>query len=89
MADYEDDYDENQEQMSQEQRDNLLIQAVKDNNLEQVEELITKQANASFEKDGWNPLLWASCNGNEDIVRLLIKNNAHTSYINQQQDLET
>lgn len=47
-----------------------------------------KQANPSTEKDGWNPLLWAACNGNEEIVRLLIKNNAHTSYINQESDAE-
>jgi ankyrin repeat protein len=45
-------------------------------------ELIQKGANTSYEKDGWNSLLWASCNGYEEIVRLLIKNNAHTSYIN-------
>lgn len=83
MADHDSDYgSEEGDHMSQEQRDALLIQAVKDNNLEQVEELLLKQANPSTEKDGWNPLLWASCNGNEDIVRLLIKNNAHTSYIN-------
>lgn len=54
-----------------------------------TEELLLKQTNPNTEKDGWNPLLWAACNGNEEIVRLLIKNNAHSSYIHKQQDLET
>jgi ankyrin repeat protein len=44
--------------------------------------MLLKQANPAVEKDGWNPLLLAACNGNEDIVRLLLKNNAHTGYIN-------
>lgn len=81
--------DEDRIELSQEERDSMLLAAVKENNYEQVEELLLKQANPSTEKDGWNPLLWASCNGNEDIVRLLIKNNAHTSYINQQLDMES
>ncbi len=54
-----------------------------------AEELLLKQANPNTEKDGWNPLLWASCNGNEELVRLLIKNNAHSSYIHKQQDSES
>jgi ankyrin repeat protein len=53
-----------------------------------TEELLLKQTNALTEKDGWNPLLWAACNGNEDIVRLLIKNNAHSKYLQQQHDVE-
>lgn len=85
MADHHTDSDSDEgDEMTQDQRDALLIQAVKENNLEQVEELLLKQANPSVEKDGWNPLLWASCNGNEDIVRLLIKNGAASSYTNQQ-----
>jgi len=49
-----------------------------------TEELLLKQTNPNTEKDGWNPLLWAACNGNEEIVRLLIKNNAHSTYIHKQ-----
>lgn len=37
-------------------------------------------ASATFTKDNWNPLLWASCNGDEDMVRLLIKYQAHAQY---------
>lgn len=53
-----------------------------------AEELLLKQTNPNAEKDGWTPLLWAACNGDEDIVRLLIKHNAHSVYIHKQQDME-
>lgn len=39
-----------------------------------------------MEKDGWNPLLWAARNGNEEIVRILIKHGAHSPYLNMQAD---
>lgn len=38
------------------------------------------------EKNGWNPLLWAACNGNEDIVRLLIKHDAHRPYMSTDEE---
>ena len=83
MADNNSDSDsEKPEELSQELKDSNLLAAVKENNYEQVEEMLLKQANPAVEKDGWNPLLLAACNGNEDIVRLLLKNNAHTGYIN-------
>jgi len=84
MAENFDEYgsEEEQEQMPQEEKDKLLMDAVKENNYDKVNEMLQKQASPSVEKDGWNPLLWASCNGNEDIVRLLIKHNAQTSYVN-------
>ena len=37
-------------------------------------------ADVNAEENSWNPLLWAACNGNEDIVRMLIKNQAHLKY---------
>jgi len=43
--------------------------------------LLEKGYVASTEtKDGWNALLWASCNGDEEMVRLLIKFQAHAPY---------
>jgi len=42
-------------------------------------------ADPSCEENQWNPLLWAACNGNEDIVRLLIKNQAHLKYKEQEE----
>lgn len=41
-----------------------------------------KGASSNYEEDGWNPLLWASCNGNEKIVRTLIQRGALTPYVN-------
>jgi len=50
------------------------MKAVKENNYEGVFEALTKlNADPCVEENGWNPLLWAACNGNEDIVRILIK----------------
>jgi ankyrin repeat protein len=42
---------------------------------------LDKKASPLFMQDGWNPLLWASCNGNEEIVRALIKRDAHMPYL--------
>ena len=62
--------------------DNLLA-ACRENRVEDVVFWLSKDANPLVEKDGWNPLLWASCNGNEQIVRALIKHNACAPYMNK------
>ena len=65
---------DDEEMMSPEQAKEELFKAVKENNVEYARELLEKGAtSANVEKDGWNPLLWASCNGFEEMVRLLIK----------------
>ena len=69
--------EEEVKQMTQEERDALLLTAVKDNNFEGVSEALACGANPDCEENSWNPLLWAACNGNEDIVRLLIERGAH------------
>ena len=76
--------EEEEKQMTQEQRDALLMTAVKDNNIEEVQEALRIGANVDAEENSWNPILWAACNGNEDIVRLLIKNGAHNKYKEQE-----
>ena len=73
-------------QMTKEQCDQWLLDSVKANDLAQCEEALTKGANAIAEKNGWNPLLWAACNGNEDIVRLLIKHDAHRPYMSTDEE---
>jgi hypothetical protein len=56
------DSDENvEEEMSLEERNDGLMQAVKDNDLAMTEEFLVKGAIATSEKNGWNPLLWAAC----------------------------
>jgi len=48
--------------------------ACRDNDIDAVELLMQeRKLEYIFEKDGWSPILWAACNGNEDIVRLLVK----------------
>ena len=66
---------ENEEQkLTPEQKNAMLLTAVKENDLETAQEAIRLGADVNAEENSWNPLLWAACNGNEDIVRMLIKN---------------
>ena len=68
------DEEDEEKQMTQPQRDKLLMDAVKENDYEGVTEALKVGADPTCEENGWNPLLWAACNGNEDIIRILIKN---------------
>lgn len=54
--------------------------AAKQNRLDDVNLWLDKGASSSYEEDNWNPILWASCNGNEKIVRALIQRGALTPY---------
>ena len=82
----DDDYSEEEEvkQLSQEEKNSMLLTAVKDNNLEGTQEALELGADYNYEEGGWNPLLWAACNGNEDIVRLLISRGAHQKYMDNE-----
>ena len=75
--------EEQEEEMKEEEKNERLIKACKENNFEEAAYFISIQAVPTCEKDGWTPLLWASINGNEEIVRLLIKHNACAPYLNQ------
>jgi len=81
--DGDEDEEEPEEELKQEQLDEFLLKACKEDNLEEVINWLAKHASPTVEKDGWNPLLWAANNGNEDIVRVLIKHNACAPYLNQ------
>lgn len=86
IEDEEEVEEEEEEEESQEQLDDGLLKACKENNVEQAQYYLLKHASPTIEKEGWNPLLWAACNGNEQIVRLLIKHNACAPYLNQNQE---
>lgn len=75
------DSEQEEEETPQEEKDNALLQACRENNVEETMVQLSKGANPLFEKDNWNPLLWAACNGNEQIVRALIHVNAHQPYL--------
>ena len=64
---------EEENHKTQEQLNEEMMKAVKDNDFEGVQEAIKDGADVQHEEDKWNALLWAACNGNENIVRLLIK----------------
>lgn len=66
------------------------MNACKENNYEDSEFYLTKKgANALFEdKDKWTPLVWAASNGNEAIVRLLLKHNACAPFLKNNEEEE-
>jgi len=76
------DEEENEIETPPDVLDNNLLDACRENRTDDVVIWLDKRANPLFEKDGWNPLLWAACNGNEEIVRSLIKHNAIAPYLN-------
>ena len=78
-----DDDEESEEEISQEQLDTQLIQACKENNMEEVNAMLAAGADPTCRKDGWSSLLWAACNGNEDLVRILINKDAGAEYLNR------
>ena len=86
IDDEEEGEEEEEEEITQEQLDDGLLKACKENNVEEAQFYLSKHASPTVEKDGWNPLLWAASNGNEDIVRLLIKAGACSPYLNQNQE---
>ena len=47
---------------------------------------VENKASPIFKKDGWSPLLWAACNGNEAIVRSLLRHQAHSEYVDKPAD---
>jgi ankyrin repeat protein len=78
--------EQEEEEISSEQLDDFLFKACKENNYDDAVLYLSKRASPIVEKDGWNPLLWAANNGNESIVRLLIKAGACAPYLNHNQD---
>ena len=58
-----------------------MLQAARENREEDVALWLEKRAQPLYEEAGWNALLWAACNGNETIVRSLIKHNACAPYL--------
>ena len=77
------DEESQEDEISQDELDKNLLAACRENRNDDVVLWLDKHANPIFESDGWNPLLWAACNGNETIMRSLIKHNACQPYLNQ------
>ena len=77
----DDDEENEEEEPSQEEADCGLLEASRTGNMEQIHFWLSKKANTAFMKDGWNPLLWAACNGDEAVVRVLIKAGGCEQYL--------
>jgi ankyrin repeat protein len=61
------------------------LNACRENNTEEAITYLTGKhsgvLNFNVEIDNWNPLLWASCNGNMELVDRLMEKQSHNQYI--------
>jgi ankyrin repeat protein len=80
------DEEDEENQMTPEELSMKLMEACKENLLDDVEYWLENKASPIFKSDGWSPILWAACNGNEAIVRALLKHKAHAEYIDDPDD---
>ena len=77
----EDESEEEEEELEPGEADNGLLEACRNGDIEKVNFWLDKKADPLFQKGGWSPLLWAACNGDEEIVRILIKRDAAAPYV--------
>ncbi len=69
-----------------------LFDAVRENKIEIVRKLIKRKADVNYSEsiptanqtyiDDWTPIMWASFNGNTQMIKLLVKNGAWVNYMN-------
>ena len=71
-----DEEDDSDQEVSKEQLTSELIVHARESQTAECVERLDKGADPLFMKDGWNCVLWAACNGNEDLIRALIKHGA-------------
>ena len=62
-----------------------LIEAIKNNDTNQINFILkNKKTNINAkDKDGWTALIWASCKGDLETVKLLIDNGADINLISK------
>ena len=68
----ESEEEEPEEEFSAQELGTNLLNASRENRVDDVREWLEKKADPLYGEKGWTPLLWAACNGNEEIVRILI-----------------
>ena len=78
----EDDED-SEEEMDQIELDNNLLEAAKNNSITDCEQWLDRGGNPEYELEGWNAVLWAACNGNEQLLRVLHSRGALNQYIGE------
>lgn len=82
-AEASDDDEESEEEIEQIELDTNLLEAAKNNNIEDTELWLDKGGNSEYEKEGWNAVLWAACNGNEQMLRLFHRRGLLNPYIGE------
>lgn len=84
--DYDSDESKQEIEKTPEEKNALLLQYVKEGDVQNTEEILKAGADVDHEENGWNSLLWAACKGNEEMVRLLIHYNAHLKYKKKEEE---
>jgi len=83
--DEESDEESGESDIDEEQLNNQFLDACRENRTEEIIAMLNgkhkTKINVNYEKETWNPLLWASCNGNVELVDKLMENHAHNQYI--------
>jgi hypothetical protein len=80
----EDEYEESPEELGR-----MLIKAAANGDLSTVTTCLDKKADVNFlDKKHWTALMWAAAQGHEEIVRVLLDNNAGASYKTVEEDAE-
>lgn len=75
-----------EEEIEEEKVNNDFLTAVRENITEEAKSIMTNRKFKNkldvnyVDNEKWTPLLWASCNGNEELVNLLMEKHAHSSY---------
>ena len=68
----DDESEEEEEEILPEVANNNLLAACREDDVEKAEEWLNKKADANYtSEDGWNSVLWAACNGNDKLIRIL------------------
>eukprot|EP00357_Protocruzia_adherens_P032550 CAMPEP_0115014392 /NCGR_PEP_ID=MMETSP0216-20121206/26047_1 /TAXON_ID=223996 /ORGANISM="Protocruzia adherens, Strain Boccale" /LENGTH=576 /DNA_ID=CAMNT_0002384115 /DNA_START=26 /DNA_END=1756 /DNA_ORIENTATION=- len=82
--DDEDDVDDEDEEEKEEDLNPQLIEASKEGDVEKLKFLLGKRTDPTCEDENkWNPLIWAAVNGHEEVVRVLLKNGAGSTYLSE------
>lgn len=84
-----DDEEEDEVEVNIEDESKKFLNLVRENKTEEALEQFEKYKGKiieNYEVENWNALLWASCNGNEEIVNLLLERNVHHQYTDTKND---
>lgn len=75
--DEDSDEESGESDIDEEQLNGQFLNACRENNTDECIGMLNSKhkakINVNYEKDNWNPLLWASCNGNLELVDKLME----------------